>query len=135
MFDMLKNLMGAFNYRFWSKRMPKHSRKPKKNKNLKVVPEEATDQVRQCWEAYERFVMIASISLGMLQLIALKFTQRIWDCYDGFLRTHSRSVPSERTVKHVISRMLIKEALLFAPSAIIGQIQKHYIGFKKGFFP
>ena len=26
MFDMLKNVPGAFNYRFWSKGMPKHSR-------------------------------------------------------------------------------------------------------------
>ncbi len=26
MFDMLKNVLGAFSYRFWSKGMPKHSR-------------------------------------------------------------------------------------------------------------
>ena len=29
MFAMLKHLIGAFHYHFWSKRMPRHSRKPK----------------------------------------------------------------------------------------------------------
>ena len=29
-FDMLKNLIGSFRYRFWSKGLPRHCRKPKK---------------------------------------------------------------------------------------------------------
>ena len=33
MFDMLKNLMGVFRYRFWTKRLARHSRKPVKNRN------------------------------------------------------------------------------------------------------
>ena len=44
MFDMLKNLMGVFRYRFWTKGLPRHSRKPKKNKYLKKV---ALDQTRE----------------------------------------------------------------------------------------
>ncbi|MGD9212014.1 MAG: hypothetical protein PVI90_14625 [Desulfobacteraceae bacterium] len=38
-FDMLKNLMGVFRYRFWTKRLPRHLRKPKKNKYLKIPAE------------------------------------------------------------------------------------------------
>ena len=34
MFDMLKNLIFAFCYRFWSKLLPRHSRRPKRNKKL-----------------------------------------------------------------------------------------------------
>jgi hypothetical protein len=101
MFDMLKNLLGVFSYRFWSKKMPKHSRKPKKNKYLKTVPIHYLPTVKQCWEGCERFVMLGAISLGLLQLIALKYTQNVWDHFDAFLRTRSRSLPSERTVKYV----------------------------------
>ena len=35
MFAMLKGVLGAFAYRFWSKYLPRHSRKPKKNVDLK----------------------------------------------------------------------------------------------------
>ena len=39
-FDMLKNLIGAFRYRFWSKDLPRHSRKPKKKRNAERTVEE-----------------------------------------------------------------------------------------------
>jgi len=35
MFDVLKHLIGAFQYHFWTKKLPKHSRKPGANKKLK----------------------------------------------------------------------------------------------------
>jgi hypothetical protein len=34
MFDVLKNLLVAFCYRFWSKYLPRHSRTPKSNETL-----------------------------------------------------------------------------------------------------
>ena len=30
------------------------------------------------WEAYERFVMLGAISVGLLQLVALKYADAIW---------------------------------------------------------
>lgn len=131
MFDMLKNLMGAFCYRFWSKRMPRHSRKPQKNKDLKKPSSKNIEKVRLYWNAYERFTMLAGIALGSLQLIALKFSGEIWEGYDGFLRTRSRELPSERTVKHVMTRLLIGNFFIFAPIAIMREIRKHY--FRKNF--
>jgi hypothetical protein len=130
MFDMLKNLIGAFCYRFWSKLMPRHSRKPKKNKDLKKPSTKNIEKVRLCWNAYERFTMLAAISLGILQLIALKFPGEIWKGYDGFLRTRSRKLPSERTVKHVIARRLIGNFFIIAPIAIMRKIRKRYLGEK-----
>jgi len=38
MFDMLKNIMDVFRYRFWTKSLERQSRKPKKNKDLKKPP-------------------------------------------------------------------------------------------------
>ena len=130
MFDMLKNLISAFRYRFWSKLMPRHSRKPKKNKNLKKPGLQALHNVGVCWEACERFVMLGAISLGLLQMIALKYSNSIWNCYDGFLRTRSRELPSERTVKHVIARLILRDFLISAPRAIMREIRERYFGQK-----
>lgn len=126
MFDMLKNLIGAFQYRFWSKLMPRHSRKPKKNKDLKKPSTQSFSNVERCWEAYELFVMLGAISLGLLQLIALKFTDSIWNRFDAFLRTRSRELPSERTVKQVISRLILRDFLTSAPRAIIREIIQRF---------
>jgi len=133
MFDMLKNVMGVFRYRFWTKGLPRHSRKPRKNKYLD--PPMGIDQkrkVRRCFDAYERFVMIGSIALGLLQLISLKYQNSVWLEFQGFLRTKSRSLPSERTVKYVIANLLIVNLFSSAPGAIIREIQKYR--FKKKMF-
>ena len=133
MFDMLKNVMGVFRYRFWTKSLPRHSRKPRKNKYLN--PPIGIDQkrkVRHCFDAYERFVMIGSIALGLLQLISLKYQNSVWREFQGFLRTKSRSLPSERTVKSVIANLLVVDLFSSAPGAIIREIQKYR--FKKKMF-
>jgi hypothetical protein len=131
MFDMLKNVIGVFNYRFWSKLMPRHSRKPMKNKNLKQPASKDIPKVRRCWEAYERFVMLGAVSLGILQMTALKYTAPVWGQFDAYLRTRSRTLPSERTVKHVIARLLITNIFILAPNAIIQEIKERFSGKKK----
>ena len=122
MFDMLKNLMGAFRYRFWSKRLPRHSRKPVKNRKLKKPARDNIATVKRCFAAYERFVMTGAIALGLLQLIALRFEESIWTRFAGFLRTRSRKVPSERTVKYVIENLLVEDLRSVAPSATMREI-------------
>jgi len=63
MFDMLKNLIGAFRYQFWTKMMPRHPRRPIKNKDLIKPSFAALPKIKLCWEAYERFVMLGAVSL------------------------------------------------------------------------
>jgi len=126
MFDMLKNLICAFSYHFWSKLMPRHSRRPESNKNLKRPSENALAKVNLCWEAYERFVMLAAIALGLLQLIAVKYPNDIWNHFDTYLRTCSRQLPSERTVKYVMARLLIRNLFISAPVAIMREIRQRY---------
>ncbi len=126
MFDMLKNLIGAFCYRFWTKKLPKSSRKPLKNKKLKKPAAESINTVRSCWEACERFVMLGVIALGLLELIALKFSSTIWEHYDGYLRTRSRDLPSERTVKYVIAPLLASNIRGLAPDGILQKILNRF---------
>ena len=87
MIDMLKNLLGAFRYRFWTKKLPAESRRPKKNKKLKSPPSDCLKTIKNCWNAYERFAMLGAISLGLLQLISLNFSESIWNNFSSFLRT------------------------------------------------
>lgn len=122
MFDMLKNLMGVFRYRFWTQRLPRHSRKPVKNKKLKRPAREDIATIKRCHSGYERFVMTGAIALGLLQLIALKFEQSVWGRFAGFLRTKSRKLPSERTVKSVMEELLFWDFISFAPGAVMREI-------------
>src|SRR5260370_35987068 len=74
LFAMLKHLIGAFRYHFWSKRLPSHSRTPKKNQHLKQPTQEDVRQVQSSWEGGERFALLAAIGLGWLPLIAMKWS-------------------------------------------------------------
>ena len=103
---MLKSVLGAVAYRFWSKRLPRHARNPRKNATLKAPPKEHLESVRRTWQACERFVMLGCIAVGLLQLVALKFPDQVWDGFRMFLRTRSRTLPSERTVKAVLGQEL-----------------------------
>lgn len=131
MFDMLKNVMGAFQYRFWTQKLPRHSRKPKKNKDLKKPKSEDLKKVTCCFAAYERFVMLSGIALGLLQLISLKYGDSVWKEFQGFLRTKSRNLPSERTVKSVVGNLLVRDFFKFAPDLMMQKIQTYCFKTKK----
>jgi hypothetical protein len=132
LFSMLKHLIGAFCYHFWSKRLPRHSRKAKKNQHLKQPPKEDVAQVQSCWECCERFAMLAAIALGLLQLMALKFSPQVWGRFQTFLRTRSRPIPSERTVKNVVGRLVLEDFLNVAPSATMQEIRDRFLADEKG---
>jgi len=132
LFAMLKHLIGAFRYHFWSKRLPRHSRKPKKNQHLKQPTKEDVKQVQSCWEGCERFAMLAAIALGLLQLMALKFSPQVWERFQTFLRTRSRQIPSERTVKDVVGHLVLEDLLNVAPSATMQEIRDRFLADEKG---
>ncbi len=131
LFAMLKHLIGAFRYHFWSKLLPRHSRTPKKNQHLKQPTKEDVQQVQACWECCERFVMLVAIALGLLQLMALKFAPEVWGRFHTFLRTRSRNIPSERTVKDVVGRLVREDFLGVAPSATMQEIRDRFLADEK----
>jgi hypothetical protein len=126
MFPQLKHLIGALQFRFWSKKMPRHSRRPKTNRTLTAPTAQHLATVHRCWETYERFVMLAAIARGLLQLIALQCTPAVWQQHVGFLRTRSRTLPSERTVKQVIAPGIVQDFLNPAAGGIMRDIRTHF---------
>ena len=122
LFAMLKQLLGAFHFRFWSKKLPCHSRRPTANRDLKAPRPEHRPTVAACWQAYETFVLCASIALGLLQLIARRFGPQVWQHHTRYLRTQSRALPSERTVKQVLAALLVKQLVNLPSNRIISKI-------------
>jgi hypothetical protein len=127
MFDVLKHVIGAFCFRFWSKRMPKHSRRPVSNRYLKTPQPEHLTTVAACWEAYERFVLCAMIAQGLLQLIALKFGDAVWQQHTLYLRTQSRELPSERSVRHVLTVLFNQQLFNIQQNGIIQKIRVQFM--------
>src|SRR5256714_15005350 len=72
----------------------------------------------------DSFVMLGCIALGLLQLIALKFPEQIWASFTRFLRTRSRALPSERTVKAVLAQELVEDFHRFRPSAMMQEMHR-----------
>jgi DDE superfamily endonuclease len=123
MFDVLKNLLDAFCYRFWSKHLPRHSRAPQSNGTLQGPATPHAEPVKGRWLACEGFVMMGAIAQGLLQLLAVKYPETVWAHFDAFLRTRSRHLPSEATVGHVMARMIRDDFLALRPSVTMQEIR------------
>ncbi|MNO57459.1 hypothetical protein D3C76_479960 [compost metagenome] len=79
-FREMKQVLGAFGYRFWSKCIPKLNRFLRKEEAhpLEVVKDELDRyRIEQTIQVIEGFFMCQCITMGLLQLIALRFSSRI----------------------------------------------------------
>ena len=100
-FREMKQVIGAFGYRFWSKSMPKlnrYLRKGEAHPLEDVKDNQARIRIRLTLQAMEGFVMCQCIAMGLLQLIALRYSGRVPALFFRYLRTPSRTIVSEATV-------------------------------------
>lgn len=126
-FDRLKHLLKAFEYHFWSKGLPRHSRRPRKNSTLEApATPEALEAVKRCWRAYERFVSLGCLALGLLQVLALKYPQQILAQHQRFLRTRPQGIPSEGVVKDVLATLIQDRFGKVSAGATLGDIHAHF---------
>jgi hypothetical protein len=123
MFDILKNILHAFCFRFWTQALPRHPRRPRANRHLQAPAATRVSTVAACWQAYETFVLCAAIAQGLLQLIALRFGALVWQHHCLYLRTQSRALPSEKTVQQVLAPRLAKQFVHLAQNSILQKIQ------------
>jgi hypothetical protein len=126
LFAVLKNLLGAFRFHFWTPHLPRHARRPTPNRSLKTPTAEHQPPVAACWQAYEVFVFCALVAQGLLQLIALRFGAEIWQQHQLYLRTRSRALPSEKTVRQVLAALVLKQLLDLPQNSIITKIRRAF---------
>ena len=114
---VLKHLMGAFFYRFWTSAWPRIGKATASD--LSVVNNPRMKRlIQQATNAIEAFANFGCIATGVLQIISLNFHQTIWRKYSGWLRTFTSIVPSEEIVKSVIQQEYYHNFRFFRHTAI-----------------
>ncbi len=93
---------------------------------MKTPTAEHQPPVAACWQAYEVFVFCALVAQGLLQLIALRFGAEIWQQHQLYLRTRSRALPSEKTVRQVLAALVLKQLLDLPQNSIITKIRRAF---------
>jgi len=115
-FKVLKHLMGAFFYHFWTSVWPKIGKRNKSD--LSSIDTRSEKLIAQTTCAIEGFVNLGCIATGILQIIALNFHQTIWETYHGWLRTITSAIPTEETVRSVIQEEFFHNFSVFRNTAI-----------------
>lgn len=122
-FREMKQVIGAFGYRFWSASMPKLNRYRRKGETdplEQVTNESDRKRIRLTLQAIEGFVMCSVITTGIAQLLALSFSGRTPALFFRYLRTPSKSIVSEATVVAYLRQSLFR---LFAQNPHLAQTQ------------
>ncbi len=123
LFNTMKNTLGAFGYHFWSKYLKPVSRSPKKKNGAKrrsTNPE----KTKKTFEAIEKFVTVQLVVLGALQLVAIKFNQKVFGEAKCWLRTKPDGTPSEFITKIALTNVINHNLTRFAKNTITQLILK-----------
>ena len=116
-FKVLKHLMGAFFYRFWTHAWPRIGKATQSDLS-DLKDQRRQNLIADVADAIEAFVNFGCIATGILQMLALNFHETIWQRYMGWLRTVSSTVPSEEVVKSVIQQEYYRNFRSFRTDAI-----------------
>jgi hypothetical protein len=121
-FKSLVHTLCAFGYHFWMKAMPKLKREVG-DQFLHRAGEQYRAQVMRKIEAYERFVNISAIALGILQILSLKYPDHIWKRFPVWLRTLPKhGYPSENVVRLTLQHELHQAFLHNKDSLLLQEI-------------
>jgi hypothetical protein len=116
-FRVLKHLMGAFFYRFWTSAWPRIGKQT--SSDLSEIKDSRRQRlIQETTNAIEAFANFGCIATGILQIIALNFHQTIWRKYAGWLRTVTSTIPSEEIVRSVIQQEYYHNFRIFRDTAI-----------------
>lgn len=102
-FRELKQQIGAFCYRFWSKHMPKLSYYQKKSDPAPmelVESEKSRKKVLETIRAIEMHMALSCIAMGILQSLSICFIGKVTSIQIRYQRTPSRGRVSEATLMH-----------------------------------
>ncbi len=121
-FSVLKNIFGGHQYHFWSKYLLPNSRAPKKNdkENQSLCPE----KTKETFNAIHRFFNLQSITIGLMQLIAIKYPSSVVAKSKIWMRTISKEKPSEFLAKTSMRNEIIQHSIKFSQNQVIQIIRE-----------
>jgi hypothetical protein len=126
-FRTLIYLLGGFAYRFWLKAMTTAPTWPT-NLNLADYPQSVQTRILAKVEAFERFLTLNAIALGLLQILALEFPSQVWSQFPRWFRTLPKhGYPSERIAQlalqhHAEGLFLKSPSTLLLPKFIAAKL-------------
>lgn len=121
-FKALVHVLFAFSYHFWMKAMSKISWGDG-DLYLHRSGAKFRPQIYRKLEAYERFVNLSAIALGILQVLALNFPSLIWQRFPVWLRTLPKhAFPSENIVRLTLQHELHEFFLKSKDSLLLAEI-------------
>jgi hypothetical protein len=101
-FKQAIHTLGNYLYHFWMKPMNPIKR-GSGNQNIASKPEQYKLAVKRKIDAYHRYVQVGCIAQGLLQHLAINFSQTVWDKFKSWLRTMKKDlVPSEMVVSYAL---------------------------------
>jgi len=106
-FRTLKQVLCAFGYHFWSVFAPKLNRfaqKGEKDPLTEVKSEKERTRILEAFCAIERYVMMALIANGILQLLSLKYSRIVEKSCFCWLRTATKKIVSEATMSRFLRK-------------------------------
>ena len=116
-FKVLKHIMGAFFYRFWTTVWPRIG--TKNVSDLSSIDDPRSRRlIRQAINAIEAFMNFGCIATGILQMLSLNFHETVWGKYQGWLRTVTSAIPSEEVVRSAVQHEYFHNFRVFKNSAI-----------------
>ncbi len=116
-FKVLKHLIGAFSYRFWTHAWPRIGKA--NGSDLSIVNDRRRQRlIAETTDSIEAFVNFGCIATGILQILALNCHETIWKRYMGWLRTVSSTIPSEEVVQSVVQQEYFHNFSNFSTDAI-----------------
>ncbi|WP_244445087.1 hypothetical protein [Oceanobacillus jeddahense] len=107
-FREMKQVIDSFGYHFWSKSMPKRNRYLKKagaHPLEQVTDTKDQENIRLTIKAIEGYMIRSCIAMGLLPLISVRYSHRVPALFFRYLRTPSKAVVSEATVKAYLQRL------------------------------
>ena len=111
MFRALKHSLGGLAYQFWSKSMPKLKRYLKKDEvpPLEQISDKKDKQnILQTIKATEGYVTCCCIAMGILQMLALRYSSSGLPRPFRYLRTRSRGIVSEATIMDYLRKSIFR---------------------------
>ena len=126
LFDTLKNLQGAGQYRFWSKHLRPASRRPVR-KDKSDAHSSRPKKTDNTLAAIEKFMVVHLLVVGALQLLANRFPAHIFGQARCWLRTSCGAVPSEFVTRTALVHIIQTNILSFGKDWMTQLILKNHI--------
>jgi hypothetical protein len=112
-FRELKQVVAGFAYHFWTAAMPRLNRFAgnalMRQRLDDIRDDKQKTAIVSAFKAIEGFAMFACITIGLLQMGALRFSTQINGCAFRWLRTRSNKTPSEATTADFLRKTIFSD--------------------------